>query len=220
MRKQLALAALSLVLVGGTSGAGPNPTWVAELNKAGRDPNAIFLGGAGTALYGIPTRAEAYALAKGHKGKTGSFVGYIWAVKLDGNRASIEVIPNFTGESGRRCTGLVESHRLACMVRTRAVFKSSVTCHLNNWHTLNDATGGTLFTDVQTKWQRRAGWNHVVVEGRIQRAEDRAVAFGSYGGSGGDFGLGGGYQKQGFQYRTIHIDRCRVLTFRGQAVRS
>ena len=58
-----------------TSGAGPCPAWVAEFNKAGRDKNTVFPGGTGVALYGIPTRAEAYASANGNKGKKGSSVG-------------------------------------------------------------------------------------------------------------------------------------------------
>ena len=206
-----------LFLSGCTAGYAPDPKWVAELEKAGYDKTAIFMGGRAGQIHGIASREEAYALAQGQKGKTGSFVGYIWDVKLKGDTAIIEVIPNFSGESARRCVGESETYILGCMVQKRAVFTSSVTCHVKGWHALNDKTGGTIFTDTQTKWDRRASWNHVMVQGTISRAEDKAVKFDAWG-SGGSFGLGGGYQEDGFIYSTIHAKRCRVLTFRSKAI--
>ena len=207
-----------LMMASCTTDYSPDATWVAELDKAGHNKDAVYLGGAAGKLNGIQTRAEAYALADGHKDKAGSFVGYIWDVKLDGNNALIEVIPNFSGESTRRCINKIESHRLSCMIDRKAIFRSSVTCHVTNWHKLDNATGGRIFTDAQTKWQRRESWSHVVIEGTISHAEDKAVKFGSWGGGGGSFGLGGGYYEQGFIYRSIHTNNCRVLTFRSKAI--
>ncbi len=216
---RLSVVVITLAIAGCTA-AGPNLSWVAELEKAGRDKEAVWLGGDPSVghNHGIPSREEAYALVAANKGKTGSFVGYVWSVQLKGNTALVEIIPDFAGSGARNCVRRIESHRLACLAKRRGIFRSAVTCRVNNWHAVNRATGSRMFTDAQTRWQRADAWNHVVVQGKVSGIEDKAEKFGSWGGSGGSFGLGSGYRENGFVYQSIQLAPCKVLTFRGKAI--
>ena len=205
-----------------TTNFGPDPRWVAELKKAGQNPNAISLGNDPTAgtQYGIPTHAAAFAKVAETKGKQGSFIGYIWDLKLNGSTAEIEVMPNSSGANGSGCAGVAEVSRFNCLTRKRGRFTSNVTCHLNNWPKLDNATGNRIATHFENRWHNDRVWDHVLVEGTISHVEKKAAAFDGFVAVSSDFGVGGNHFKRGWVYSSIHLNNCRVLTYRGKAVAS
>ena len=139
-------------------------------------------------------------------------------MRLNGSKATFEVVTTFVGESARRCANGIEAGRLNCLIKNRGTFTSAVTCHVNNWHKLDDRTGNRISLNNEQRWHNSNAWDHVAVQGTISHAEDKAIKFGAWGGSGGSFGLGGGYHERGFIYRSIHLNNCRLLTYRNKAV--
>lgn len=215
------VSCLALVALSSCTGTTYNEGWKQTFSKANLTKDAVWLGGEKFNFYGIPTREEAYALAKANKGKTGTFVGHIYSLKLNGNSAEIEIIPTRASETEQMCRF---SHRsqslLACLRRLRGLFTSSVVCHVNNWSKLNKATGGTIAINNRTRKELRNAWDHILVEGIIERAADRARVFNKrYSGyNSANILFSGPSSGVGFAYQTIHIKNCRILTYRGQVV--
>ena len=217
MRK---LYVLFLLLVAGcTAGYGPDPTWVAELEKTGYKKDAIWLGGDALKMenYGIQLKSDIQNRVSMNKGKTGSFVGYIFKAQ----KGVIEVIPKFAGEDAQACAGTYSP--INCFRKRSPPFYSSVTCHVKNWQQLNAASNGQLLQSVNNKWDSSENWHHVLIQGQISSLALTTFSWKQFqGGSGGDFGLGGPVSTytKGYRYPTIHLKNCRALTFRSKAIPS
>ena len=218
MRKPVSL--LSVLLLTACTSGGPDQGWVSQLQAAGYDRNAVWLAGDGTKgeLYGFPSYAAASSVVEANKGKLGSLSGYVWDVQVKGNKVAIEVIPNFSGDNAKRCTGDINQHILDCLEQRRGFFHSNVTCHINNLKEFYSAGGKRIGEDIPKKWEAPFRWNHVAVQGKIRNIEVKGAEFGRYSSGGIAFGDTGGSYSDGFRYRSIHLDDCRVLTFRGKAI--
>jgi|GEM_PF-1118260 len=220
--KQYVLPIIASAILSSCSSGGPDRNWVAQLDAAGRDRNAVWLAGDGSKgeHYGFTSYAAASSVVEANKGKVGTLSGYIWDVQVTGNKVAIEVIPNFSGSNAKRCTGDINQHRLDCLEQRRGFFKSNVTCHINNLKEFYGAGGKRIGEDIPKKWEAPFRWNHVAVQGKIKNIEVKGAKFGRYygGQSSLSFGDTGGSYTDGFRYNSIHLDSCRVLTFNGKAI--
>lgn len=216
------LPLLTAGLLSACSSAGPNPNWVAQIEASGYDETkAVYLGGdiSKGQHYGLPNPDSAQQLVNANKGKAGSLVGYIWDYKVTGNKLSLDVIPRLSGANAQLCANRSGSI-LGCLRKVRGNFTSSVTCHVNNLKQFYTAGGKRIEADRADKWRDPSTWSHVLVQGKIQSVEAKTVQFKRYygGQSSISFGDTGGTYNDGFHYSSIHLDDCRVFTFRGKAI--
>lgn len=213
------LLLVSAALLVGCVSDGPDPAWVQTTKDAGIKEDTLWAGGTGSS-YGIPTEQEAFAFAKANKGKLANFVGFIYAVNINGNHATIEVEPRLSAESEKDCLFIRQRKSfLNCLRQNNGLFTSSVICHFNNWREVNKITGGRIAINAETRSESRNAWDGVGIEGIVSHAENKVRQFQTYNSaSTPDFGLTGGYDAVGFGYRAIHLKNCRMAIYRGRAV--
>ena len=192
-------------------------SWTDELAKSGlHDENAAWLGGPPG---GHKDAASVHGVAAANRGKKGSYVGYVHSVKVSGNRAAIEVVARIAGEGAQRCSGIEPDFaRLSCVQKKRGAWRSAVVCHVNNWSHLHAATNGRLKADADNVWSRASNWAHVAVVGTVGRVERRSLTASTILGGYSDFGPTDHTVISGFAYPTIHLNNCRVGTYRSKAV--
>lgn len=228
MSRTLTLAVLALSLSACTELTSPMggfqpqyDSWKAVVAQTGIDSKkTVWLGGG--ELNGITTRAEADALVAANRGKQGSLVGYVHKVTVRGNRAAIEVIRVWPAEQAQRCTGgnYTKTSPVVCIARNKGVWRSAVTCHVNNIADLNRRIGENIKANADARWQRRSAWAHVMVVGTIDRVDTQRVVGDptSFRADGAFDGVMGGASLRGFAYSNIHINNCRVATYRSKLV--
>jgi len=219
--KQVLLSVGAGCFLTACSSAGPNPEWVNQLNASGyNDQKSVWLAGDGTKgdLYGFPSYQAASQVVEANKGQSGTLVGYIWDARKENGTVAIEVIPSFSADNARRCTGHIRQGLLDCLEQERGFFKSNVTCHINNLDQFYAAGGKRIATDIPNIWEKPQNWSHVTVKGTIRNIEVKGVAFERYAGDASAFGDTGGTYTDGFRYSSVHLDDCRVYTFRGKAI--
>lgn len=193
-------------------------SWKATVAKTGiTTENSVYLGG--TALNGIQKHEEAKTLVAANRGKQGSMVGYVRKIKVSGNRAAIEVIPVYSAENALRCAGRGYNNPVGCLAQNRAIWRSAVTCHVNNLAALNKRIGENIKQNADDRWKRRSAWAHVLVAGKIDKVDLGTVnAAQSFSSDGSFGGVLGGTTRHGFRYSNIHINNCRVATYRSKLV--
>ncbi|WP_075996629.1 hypothetical protein [Salaquimonas pukyongi] len=195
-------------------GSEPFERYRAEIAKSGfnSDEHMDLQSG-----FGFKTLAEAKEAADTHKGQKGSVSGYVEDIQVNGNRATLHLLPVRSTELGFRCIGEPEYARPACLREKRSIYNSSVTCHIDNWAALDNATGNVLLKNLEYHWDHVKAWDHMLVAGIIDDSEQKLktwTTIGTGGGVGAGFGMSGGLGKDGFYYQTIHLKNCRVYTWR------
>lgn len=219
----LGLAGFALSGCSGTSLGGWQPAytaWAEKTKQAGFSRDDVWLGAMGT-VGGVQTVQEARNIYATHKGKKANFVGYVYDLELKGNKAYIEIAPVYNAEREIDCRFGASGGLplLACLKQRRGLFRSSVTCVVNDWSALNAKTGDQIALNNQTRLKLKSSWDHVAIIGTLSNLKTKTRNFSLYRSFGSDpFGAIGGLETISQTYQNFTVTNCKVAIYRNKVL--
>ncbi len=162
------------------------------------------------------TAEQGEAFLRQHQRKTVNYYGIVYDIKVRGNRAGIEIVPQRTGSMQQNCTVRELLRRYGghnCdQEKTRSF--TTVICHVDNWAALNQKTQGLLLGNLKTRKDDYKKWDTVHIEGKLTNLKPATRKVGFYdGGVNLQFGTGGGFYTKTWVYEAFIVEGCRVRGF-------
>lgn len=159
------------------------------------------------------TREQSEAFLRNHQGKTVNYFGIVHDLKVRGNNATLEIVPQRTGLMQKDCTvpELIRRYGSKNCKQERTRSFTTVICNINNWAALNQQTQGLLLSNLKTRKTDFTKWDAVHIEGTLANLKPMRREVGFYS-SGNDFqfGTGSGFYTKTWAYEAFIVKNCKV----------
>ncbi|MFN3225403.1 MAG: hypothetical protein ACE360_04035 [Hyphomicrobiales bacterium] len=152
---------------------------------------------------------QASAFFGDHRGSTVNYFGIVEDIRIQGNRAELELLPITTSIAKRECEVADLRRRYGCREQATRSF-TTVTCLVHDWPALNQATGGRLLANWRNREADHRNWDSLHVEGTLTLLRPEQRRYGRYRNGNLRFGQLGGLRTVTWSYDSFLIDHCQV----------